>query len=279
MSRIDEKKMNHVDLHIHSIASDGTWSVLEILERAAETEMELISITDHNTTEAQASCPQQHSMPSWPRLLPGVEISSFWNGHYLHILGYGISTNRSLDAFLGSIRAAIDEQDEGFIETLGGKGFRCDIDSFRHYRRTHRGGWKVPNYLVSISAVEDINHFFTVLPDWSRLLPKVRLPGAGEAISMIREAGGAAVLAHPGSYSQAGPLEELLLSMLKRGIQGVECFHPVNSARLSRVCTAFCRRYGLLITGGSDCHGDGDKSRSIGIPRITLSMLSLGDLR
>ena len=95
------------------------------------------------------------------------------------------------------------------------------------------------------------------------------------AISSIKEAGGITVLAHPGSGVYGSDFNKIVAAAVNMGVEGIECYHPENRPEVTESCLEICKKNGLFITGGSDCHGDFVRERRLGKPDIGLDQLFL----
>lgn len=268
-----------VDLHIHTTASDGTWDAAQLVQKVKQAGIGLFSIADHDTVinlEAAAHLAAAEDIA----FLPGVEICSTLNNQSFHILGYNIeAANPSLQKLLAYNTELMEETDHNSIRKLAAGGFPISYEEYCEYRHDpRRGGWKSLNFLIDKGLCSDINDFFANLFTKERGIVFPEFPPPCEAIAAIKAAGGVPVLAHPGSGFHGSTLEETLDFFAGEDIQGVECYHPCHDEATARRAAAWCDRRGLLITGGSDCHGDFVKNRCLGQPEIYLSQLRLGRL-
>jgi len=275
------KNNDKVDLHLHTTASDGTWSVQELIDKLLDANISLFAITDHDTVEnlevAQAIVNGLDNLT----FIPGVEISSQYSQTYCHILGYNIDYKTpALIAFLQRSQAAMNDADLAFLTAIQSQFSQLSLSDYHRYTNDRtRGGWKCLNYLIDTNICTDLNAFFA-LYDSQTSLPKHPscFPSAEQAIAIIRQAGGMPVLAHPGAGFYHDDYKQLLNDMRSYGIQGIECYHPHNNPEVTHYCLDFCKQHQLLITGGSDCHGDFIKSRQLGVPDIRFGQLNLSGL-
>ncbi|MCX7781308.1 MAG: PHP domain-containing protein [Negativicutes bacterium] len=268
------------DLHIHTAASDGSWTASELILKLKTAAIKLFAVTDHDST---ANLAETAALAKDAGLcfIPGVEVCSTLKGHTFHILGYGIDPEApGLKRLLRHNTALMEEADQASIRKLIAAGFRIDYDEYLAYQHNPaRGGWKSLSFLTDKGFCRDINDFFANLFTPERGICFPEFPAPGEVISVIKEAGGAPVLAHPGSDFHGPALEETLTFFAREEIAGIECFHPGHDEQTALRAAAWCRRRGLLITGGSDCHGGFVPERRLGIPFITAADLELGELR
>lgn len=268
-----------VDLHIHTTASDGTWTPALTVAAVKEAGIGLFAVTDHDTA-ANVVATGRLAAAAGLDFLPGVEISTTQAGQLFHILGYGVDPAAGeLERILAANTALMEEVDHDSIRKLVAAGLPVDYDEFCAYRHDPaRGGWKSLSYLIDKGLCRGVGDFFSELFTAERgiVFPAFAPPAA--AIAAIKAAGGVAVLAHPGSDFHGPALEETLDYFAGEAIDGVECFHPGHDAATTGRAVAWCDRHRLLITGGSDCHGGFVAHRRLGRPAIRLSDLRLGRL-
>lgn len=274
-----KKKTNYfVDLHIHTCASDGSATVSEILESACSEKLNLISITDHDSIEAWNQIAKQFDKTTIC-CIPGIEISTIDGNKYIHVLGYGFNPEEKGILDICRInKEAFIKKDQIFIEGLIDIGYPIEKQEYEQfqYDRT-KGGWKVLNYLIKKGLCTDIHGFLQTFKPGG-VLPYAELVSPETAIQVIHKAGGYAVLAHPGAYiKEEQELSGLLIRYQDYGIDGVECYTFKNSEYVKQKCIAFCRQYGLMITGGSDYHGTFSRDAR-GLSKLEGSLLELKPL-
>ncbi len=269
-----------VDMHMHTNASDGTWTAAELVENVVKAGVELFAVTDHDSVsniEQTADLAADAGL----RFIPGVEVNSHIDGKNVHILGYGMDIRDR--AFLGVLSANKDFLAQKDLENIGflaGKGFPVDPDEYDAYEYDRRlGGWKMLNYCLEKGLCDSIEGFF----DLFDLLGGMPFDPSGfvapsGVLSAIKDAGGIAVLAHPGAKIYDFDYKALVERVAAEGIDGIECFHTEHDETVTRYCIEFCRKNGLRITAGSDCHGTLVAERSLGRPEVYLDQLDLGNL-
>jgi predicted metal-dependent phosphoesterase TrpH len=265
-----------VDLHIHTTASDGRWPPERVISEALRIGLGLISVTDHDTIGSVAAC-EELALDAGMRFLRGVEISSRLGDQVFHILGYGFDLDdRALKGLLSDNAEELERADDGAIESLIDAGVGIDLADYAAYEydRT-RGGWKALNFLIDRGVCADVSDYLERV--WrERTVPEFAHPA--DVVAAIREAGGFPVVAHPRAGMEGMCLtEELLDRFVDWGIAGLECYHPGHDDDDCAVCLTWCRQGGLLVTGGSDCHG-GLVGRELGVPVIADTDLELGEL-
>jgi len=266
-----------IDLHIHSKASDGKFSVQEIIRTAKDRNIKVMAITDHDNISCQTEAAAEAKKADI-RYLTGVELNvtfsspKFREGKpvSLDFLGYQFDpANRAFTEKLALMAKYRVERAEKIFSNLNAEFEKEGIaaltqeDMFR-IEETVEGSLGRPHiadYLVKKGIVASRQEAF------NRYLVKCDVPkyplSLAEASKLVREAGGKLVLAHPNdSYGtsllpvtkvlseQTHIIKETMLGY----IDGVECFHPSHSPESTGHYVAFAKEHGLIITGGSDCH-------------------------
>ena len=255
------------DLHLHSIHSDGTFEVKEIVERAESIGLDTLALTDHDTVngwdEMKSQC--QSANIRW---IPGIELSTSHAGQEIHLLGYFSSDDLSvlpekLEAFQIRRRNRIRE----IIIRLKDVGIDWDVDQvFNEIDCQSPGRPHVARALVKLGVVSNVSNAFRKYlgKDKSGWVPST-YPTTIEMIQAIHTDGGLAVLAHPG----LGVSNEVVTDLASQGLDGLEVYHTSHKPSLVRKYRYFADTFKLMVTGGSDCHG-----HISGGPRIGKIMLS-----
>lgn len=277
--------MNHtdryVDLHLHSYYSDGTMSPEEIVRTAADNQVGLIAITDHNILTAArelGALADSYGIS----FIKGVELDSIDQEADIHILGYGVDIrNESFMAFVKRNREILDDISIRLITDMEKDYENITLEDFKAFSYDRSlGGWKALHYLRSKGLTEKLRDGFLIYNQYGITNDSGDYPSLQEVIEQIHKAGGKAVLAHPGvSIREMNQqlFHEKLIRLLKQGLDGIECYYPMHTEEITKLCLSVCREHKLLITTGSDCHGDFGYSK-IGELKITLDKLELGDL-
>ncbi|HWR41059.1 MAG TPA: PHP domain-containing protein, partial [Patescibacteria group bacterium] len=266
------------DLHIHTIASDGSWTPVQLVDNIREMGIQVFAVTDHDSVGSVAATAQlakQYDLC----FLPGVEVCSTSRGHQFHILGYGIDfQSHQLQCLLQHNTQLMEETDRQCIRQLAARRLPgVDYNEYLGYRyKAERGGWKSLNYLMDKGLCQGVKDFFERLFTTENEIQFPEFPAPVAVIDTIRSAGGVAVLAHPGSEFHGTVLEETLECFYEESIDGVECFHPGHDRDTTAMAREWCLRHQLLMTGGSDCHGSFVPGRRLGHPQINLADLNLG---
>ncbi len=245
------------DLHLHSTASDGADPPARVVERAAEAGLTAIALTDHDTVAGNAE-----ALAAGRRLgvlvVPGCEMTAYLGRDEFHLLGYDVdSSNAELAAHCAWFAKGRTRRAHEIGKRLAALGVPVDMDSVM--ARADAGVVARPHIA---EALLEAGHVATREEAFDRYLangkpadvPKPELPPR-TVIGLIRAAGGFAVLAHPA----LSPRDHLhhLPQLMKDGLAGVEVWHSAHPDHARDAVATEADRFGLLKTGGSDCHGAG----------------------
>lgn len=248
-----------IDLHIHSTASDGQYSPSEIVEKAAEKNIGVIALTDHDTVSGLAEAKKAAEKNNLI-LVPGVELNiNFYSGEF-HLLGLGLKDiSPSLQNILSTLIQNRDLRNIQIIEKMQADGIDISLEEMKQdFPDTVLGRPHFAAELVKKKVVKNrqiaFNKYLAKGRPW--YVPRVG-SNLDEAIVAIKESGGLPVLAHPMSlYLSWGKLPDVLQDFYDRGIQGLEAFHP--GARVSECLRLeeLAHKIGYFVTAGSDFHGE-----------------------
>ncbi len=242
-----------VDLHIHTTISDGALTPEEVVEYAHRKGLVAIGITDHDVTEGIEIAFQAASKYGL-EIVPGVELSGDYGKKEVHILGYYMDcNNEEFQKKLALFRKVRYERAEEMVKRL--KGLGIEIDFKRVEEIAGKGSIGKPH----IAQVLVEKGYASNIPEasWRYLgsrgpvsVPKYKLEPS-EAVDIILRAGGIPVLAHPAGTK----VDELIPYLVKNGLRGLEAYDAINPPAIARYYVSLAQKYGLLVTGGSDCHG------------------------
>ena len=248
------------DLHCHSTASDGTLQPAEVVTRAASNGVDILALTDHDTTaglEEAYNRTQETSL----RLIPGIELSATWQGKLLHIIGLNIDPDHT--PLKEGIEILKDMREERAIEMgkrLAKAGYHDTYENARrlagdgNVTRTH-----FARHLIEAGVAKDFTDVF------KRFLVRgkpgyygVEWSAMEDAVAWITGAGGTAVVAHPLRYRlTASWLNRVLAAFKESGGEGIEVVCGRNSPDDNARSAHFARKHGLLASQGSDFHEPG----------------------
>jgi predicted metal-dependent phosphoesterase TrpH len=261
---LESKPCGGIDLHIHSTASDGTYSPSDILKLAAQAGLQAIAITDHDTLDGSRQA-LECDLPPGLRFITGVEISAQAPaqcnaGGSLHILGYGLDPDHpDLIQTLHKFQQVREARTHQMLHRLHQLGIQLSLEQVMMEvgdgapSRPH-----VASAMVKAGIVADIEEAFQKYIGKGRpaYVGKERLD-CRQTFELILAAGGIPVLAHPYLIQCQGPdeLRNLVEMLCDLGLKGLEVYYPKQPAEAVHLYLAMTERYGLLATGGSDFHG------------------------
>jgi len=249
--------LGKADLHTHTIASDGSYSAEELLDKAAEKKLKIISITDHDTIKGYLSA-KDKARELKIDLIPGVEVSAVWKSREVHILIYCFDeTDEDFRKMLFNQKRARIRRMERIVKKLQKEGLDVTMDEVRaeagpgNVGRPHAAAVLIhKGYVASVAEA-----FIRYLSTEKLGNIKTEYVTVEELIEIAKEAGGVLSLAHPGPLYTQDEIDELT----SLGLDGIECIHPSHNYSVQRTFSKIAARDNLLVTGGSDFHGKGKK--------------------
>lgn len=262
-------KSDFVDLHAHSLASDGTLSPGEVVRLAHESDLSAMALTDHDTTAGLAEA-SDVARQLGIDFLNGIEISCMYPyPGTMHLLGYGIDPNSS--KLQSTLRQLVDERDrrnEKIVKKLNQQGIRVSLERVIELAggdvvgRPH-----IAQAMTEIGAVKSTTQAFSKFlgPDGSAYVDKERLT-ARQAIDLVHEVGGVISLAHPVQLRKQNraQLRDEIKNLADIGLDAVEVIHSDHPESVVVMLDDWADRFGLLKTGGSDFHGANKRHIKIG---------------
>lgn len=270
-----------IDLHIHSTASDGSFTPSQIVALAQEKGVRAISITDHDSIDGLKELLQIHSNggPEW---ISGVEISceppkQFRQLGSIHMLGYGFSIyDRQLNATLLQAKQARENRNPQIIEKLNDLGIDISIAEIEaRFGARQMGRPHIARLLVEKNIVENFDEAFDKYLAKGRpaYVDKFKV-SCEQGIRIIREAGGIPVLAHPGllDLKTDALLEQFVDILINYGLEGVEVYYTDHDEPTTQALCKMAGKKQLMMTGGSDFHGSFNQGVDLGIGEGNLNV-------
>lgn len=262
---LDSNHLWGIDLHIHSTASDGTCTPAEIIRMATDIGLQAIAITDHDTLEGNRQA-LADSIPKHLKFLTGVEISAappdgFQMSGSMHVLGYGVDTDYlPLQQALADLQHARDMRIPKIIERLNQSGISINMKQvMAKVGQGSAGRPHIARVLVDLGIVKNINEAFDrfLSKGQPAYVDKYRIQ-CRRALALIHSAGGVPVLAHPYLIpgEQTVALATLVGQLRDMGLMGIEAYYPEHSPEAVAFYVDLAQRFDLLVTGGTDFHGD-----------------------
>ncbi len=260
------------DLHVHSIYSDGSFTPLEIINMAENVGLSTIALADHDTVEGITEMVDAGSLKGID-VIPAIEFSTFQSGSEIHILGYYIDYKSQ--AFLSRIeelfRSRIDRA-EKMVKKLNELGIKISyqdvqgIAGDKYIGRPH-----IAKAMIEAGYIKTMGEAFSneYIANGGRAYISKESISPAEAIDIIHQAGGIAVMAHPYFINNGNPFEcQDIKNLVSAGLEGIEVFHSKHDRKTVDYYMNIAKKLDLLITGGSDFHGD---NSSIELGSVLLS--------
>lgn len=276
--------MGFVDLHVHSNASDGTFSPSQVVELAKNAGLDAFALTDHDTT---AGVPEalEKGRDLNIEVIPGIEVSSSFDGTEIHILGLFVNSDDPvLAAMLEKMRISRGRRNEKMLENLAADGISftkeelCGDNPDTIITRAH-----IAHALVAKGICSGMDQAFKkYLQYGGRYCPQKKHLSPEEVVKTLISNGAFVALAHPFQYKFGDKkTEELIAHMADLGMKGLEVYHSSNNKLESMKLQEMAVRHHLLPTGGSDFHGGNKPDISIGTGRggLRVSSLLLEDIK
>lgn len=270
-----------IDIHSHTIYSDGSSSVEQLLNEAEKLDLSLLSITDHNTIQAYFELQKFNKRDKFKgKIISGIEITTTYKGETVEVLGYGFDLE-TMQQFLDVYVLTFEEKqlkeyeliknrynDIGVIFDENNIKFDPKVEScrpaFAIEIKKHPENYKFFLNQESINTVrgftrnEVYNPKSPLYVDESSLFPSLDL-----AIKMIHDSGGLAFLAHTFAYSP-NIANELLNIISNYELDGLECFYTTFTKEQSDYLINICKNRGMYMSGGSDFHGTRKINHNLG---------------
>ncbi len=277
-----------IDLHIHSIHSDGTDTVIDILKKAEMKALEYISITDHNTCSAYEELKNINIREYYTgQIITGVELNTVALGVPIEILGYDIDIE-IMQKNLDGIYLSPKERNYLEIKRLYNKCMENGVVLNEDFIRNYTPEKYASKYLHEVLTQDERNRRFVDGEAWDDSLVLYRkymsdpksiffvdmfdvLPTLDETINLIKRANGKIFLPHIFEYKHNSiDILEYIIKNYK--IDGIECYYSTFSTAQTQNLVEVCKKRNLLISGGSDYHGLNDPQIQIGIGKGNLKV-------
>ena len=269
--------MSRIDLHTHTNFSDGSFSPAALVELAHKKGLNILAITDHDTTDGIAEAMEAaQSLPL--ELIPGIELSTEFQGRETHILGYFIDrADPQFQTRLERLRSTRLDRIQHVLDRLHTLNVEISLAEVEHVAGSGTiGRPHIAQILINKGYVRGMKEAFErFLGVRGKAYVRRVVPEAAEIIAWITDAGGIPILAHP--YWEGLNANETVVScrtMVDQGLRGLEVFYGTFSARQISSNLHLARHFGLLVTGGSDFHGTFKPEISIGTGRGSLNVPS-----
>ena len=254
-----------IDLHLHTTASDGRLSPAELVRRAHLAGLTVMSVTDHDTVAALPEA-RARAEDAGLTFIDGIEVTAVHAERDVHVLGYFIDpTDGAFGEFLQTQRASRINRVREIGQRLQQLGVGVDVEHLLVIAATKPGA-SVGRPVIARALIE-AGYVRSMEEAFSRYLGTGQpafVPRTGrspaDVVAVIQHAGGVASLAHPGVTRKP----EIIEPLAEAGLDAIEAYHSDHSPEVERDMIELAKRLRLLVTGGSDFHGDEDRGRYLG---------------
>lgn len=258
-----------IDLHTHSIYSDGTCTPDEIIAKAKEIGLKQLAITDHNILEGSILASK---IADGIDYLIGTELSVGYFGAEIHLLAYfpKASDYKNVKFVISEGEAYKKVAILEMIENLNEMGFNININELSLFTKGAINRVHICQAMMKHGYISSVSEGFDkYIGDHCDAYVERKTVTLKEAAEAIHEDGGLAVIAHPYEYDNVGPIDEFLENVIDM-VDGIECYHPSAKPEESKHLVEIAKAHNKLITGGSDFHGENK-------PNISLGMMNVDD--
>lgn len=243
---------SRIDLHMHTSYSDGFYSPFELIQKAQERNLDIISITDHdsvNAIEEAVTIGQDYGI----KVIPGLELSTDIEDKEVHLLGYFIDISYpELKKYLSFFREERYYRAVRIVKKLNSIGIEISIDDVMKVAKNSAVGR--PHIALALLNLGIVNEYYEAFEKYLRdngpaYERKIHV-SPQSALKLINDAGGLSFIAHPGHLK-----ESILMTLINAGIDGIEVVHPSHNNYQQKFYRGIVSQYCLLESGGSDFHG------------------------
>ena len=258
-----------IDLHVHSTCSDGTLSPTELVDYAIEKGLSAFALTDHDCVEGlDTILSYAKSLPNAPEIIPGIELSTDENGQEVHMVGLFIDHhNPEFNQYLQEFIESRTTRNKKMCHLLQEHGMNITYEELEAefpgavLTRAHYAKLLMKHgYVKSIREAFDrfLGDHCPCYVSREKITPVM-------AIDLIKKAGGLAILAHPILYHMSDARLDALVQKLKEaGLTGIEAIYSTYSPAEERQIRKLAAKYDLLLSGGSDFHGENKPGLDLG---------------
>jgi len=254
------------DLHIHTTASDGTFLPRRVVREAAKRGINVIAITDHDTVQGIPEAIRAGRDIN-VEVIPGVELATDVRGVEVHILGLFIDwKSKTLQNTLKHLSLQRVSRMRKMISKLAQFGMNI---KFEEVSELAKGGIIGRLHLAQVikkkGHVEHIAEAFNkYIGDKKACYVSRHKLSQEETISLIHRTGGISIIAHPMLLHR----DDIIIELIKKGLCGIEAFYHHQAKEINEYYQKMAKDYGLLVTGGSDCHGEAKDQILMGSVKI-----------
>lgn len=269
-----------IDLHTHTNYSDGTWNLKKLLEEAEKSKVEVLSITDHDTINSYKELEKINIKDRFKgKIIPGVEFSTVFDGVMFHLLAYNFDYKK-LKKFIcdnyENRKPNLKKEFDYMIESCQKNNIKIKNVEYKEDK-----GWPIDIIFPEIKKHEENKKYFKE-EEWNNIdvffnscvtnknFPvfvdfSIHYPKANLVANAVRNAGGKLFVAHVFKYHLEDTINFLDILKQNNIIDGVEVYHSSFTEEQIRILEEYCKDNNLLMSGGSDCHGEKKVNRKIGV--------------
>lgn len=263
--------MRFADLHLHTVFSDGTYTPQELILEAARQGLSAIAVVDHDTVAGLMPATEAAKSENI-EIIPGIELSAEYDGLEVHVLGYLIDyRHKGLLEKLNFLKQNRIERIYKITDKLKAIGVNLEAQEiFDIAKQGTVGRLHVARAMVSRGCVGSAQEAFRryIGDKCPAYVCGFRFSPA-EAIRLIKDVGGIPVLAHPYTLNR----DELIPQFVDYGLMGLEVYYPEHTQSMVNFYLGLTRKFNLLATGGSDCHGNAKPEAKIGLVKIPYELV------
>ena len=263
--------MKFADLHLHTIFSDGTYTPQELISLVTKLELAAIAVVDHDTVDGIEPTIETAKSKDI-EVLPGIELTVEYDGLEIHILGYLIDYSRQeLREKLNFLKNNRIQRIYKIVDKLNSMGIELKAQEvFDIAKQGTVGRLHIARAMVKEGWAGSISEAFQkYIGDKCPAYVCGFRFSPYEAIRLIKDVGGIPVLAHPYSLNR----DELIPQFIDYGLMGLEVYYPEHTQSRVNFYLGLVKKFSLLATGGSDCHGDAKPEVKIGSIKIPYALV------
>lgn len=263
--------MKYADLHVHTFYSDSTFSPEEVISCAKDKALAAIAICDHDSIDGIEPC-RRLGVDAGVEVIPGIELTVEKSDAEIHILGYFIDWKK--EWFQKKLKELQDfriDRIHRMVEKLHGVGVEVEArDVFDLAGRGSVGRLHLAQAMLKDGLIKNIREAFAKYIGYAKpcYISSIRF-SPKEAIEILLQAGGVPVLAHPAIMNK----DEYIPELIGYGLKGIEVYHTDHRPAVVKRYEKLAEEYGLLLTGGSDCHGMGKGRVLLGTVRVPYTIV------
>ena len=263
--------MKFADLHLHTVFSDSTYTPRELINLAGDLDIAIVAVTDHDTVEGIAPTIEA-AKDKDIEVIPAIELTAEHQGREIHILGYFIEYgNKTLIKELAVLKENRLERLSKMLHKL--KEMNVNIKAEQVLKISGAGTVGRLHLARTLVAEGFVNSIYEAFGKYIGEHSPAYVCGfrfnPAEAIKLIRDYGGIAVLAHPYILKK----DDLISLFVEQGLRGLEAYYPEHSKAMTRHYKDLADKYGLLVTGGSDCHGSAKAEAQLGSIKLPIDFV------